>query len=58
MVGMVEDGGVKIRYRFGGKTVSFETKVPKERDFFIKTLREFKVEILSVQRIFVMNKSC
>jgi len=49
------DNGVRISYRFGGKKVSFETNVAKERDFFLKTLKEFGVEILSVQRIFVLK---
>ena len=46
---------VRITYRFAGKRVSFESKDSRETDFFLKTLREFNIEIVSVQRILVLN---
>lgn len=40
---------VSIKYRFGGKTVTYNPITSKETDFFLKTLKEFGIEILSVQ---------
>ena len=38
-----------IKYRFGGKVVNFKTYNDKERDFFLKVLKDFGIKVLGIE---------
>ena len=46
---------VVIRYKFAGKIIRHTTKTSVETDFFLKTLKEMGIEVVSIQRILVLE---